>query len=192
MALYGCLAVLPALGAGACSKPDTPPLQRFPDCQTIVRAIPSNVLVQPQARFPGIDDAEAQGSDARQNSSMCPVLGLARDGRTQLQVQIWLDSAHLLATGDGHNQADVLGETAKSEITGFCMENPATSGSPITRSSCYTTTLDGSIAGAAVVHKSAVVAVRIDAKPNGQAKDEFQRLLQDDATSLADAVADAI
>ena len=143
-----------------------------------------------QRRFKSVNDGES--TDEQRLSALCAILSLARDGRTQLQVQIWLDSADVLATSGVRSRPEVLGEAAKSETGGFCQEDPVTSGNPITRTTCYTTTLDGSIAGAAVVHGSSAVAVRIDAKPNGQTKDEFQRFLQEQASSVADAVVAAI
>lgn len=192
VALCGFVA-LSALGLGACSKPEDQLPPPFPNCQTIIDHIPSNVLVQPHVRFPGIEAAATASTD-RRGSSLCSILSLARDGKTSLQIEVNLDTTYSLENGGGGggSTAEVLGKGAKSETADLCGTDPTTSGSPITRSTCFKTTLDGSIASAAIVHGSTLIVVRVDATPNGQSADEFQRLLQDEASGIADAVTGAI
>jgi hypothetical protein len=157
----------------------------FPDCPSLVSRLPADALGNPALRFSGPADTDNPPGP----TLFCPLIGMAVDGRTALQVQIWL-SRPAVNPGNGQSPAQALGETAKAQAGKYCAPNtPETSGDPITNIRCYGPTVEGAVAGLAIVRGSVIIGVRIDAIGAGQAGDGFPQKVQAQEQRIADVVA---
>jgi hypothetical protein len=163
----------------------------LPSCQALMGRIPASALRNPTERFAQPTEADTPTDVAPSSTLLCPILGVAVDGKTPLQVQIWL---HRVAAGADHgDQARTLGDLAVDQTSQYCASvRPATTGDPVTSSRCSAPTVDGQVAGLAIVRRSAVVGIRIDAKQAAGTDAQLAQMLQTEAQRIADAVVGAL
>lgn len=169
------------LTATACTThhTPTPTYKSLPDCVSLRDRLGGGALGQPVLRSTGSTPSGLPPA----SEELCPLLGLASDGKTSLQVLVWMIQAAPPSDGP-----QALGSIARQKTDQFCTpDTSVTTGNPITESRCFTTSVMGSIAAQAVVHGSVVIAVRIDADHNAD-----RQVLQNQAQQVTSTVASAI
>ncbi|GIH20920.1 hypothetical protein [Rugosimonospora africana] len=182
------LSGLAALAGCSDRQPTGAHAAALPSCRTLVGRIPASALKSPTERFAQPTNAGTPTDFVPASTRLCPLIGVAADGKTPLQVQIWLNRPTL--SPGGGDQAQTLGDLVVDETSQYCATvPPVTTGDPVTSSRCSGPTIDGQVAGLAIVHGPFVIGVRIDSAQAPGPDAQFPQMLQTEAQGIADAVA---